>query len=813
MRLESVKMRGWIPFPDEIGIDFATLGAARVIAIVGPNGAGKSTFVNLAIPGAMFYELPDRDGSKLGNLKDFATDRAAYVEARLVNGKAYTIRHTVDAVSGGGSCSVQDADGKPLLDKGGIKEFKAWAAKHLEPPSVVYASTFAAQRAGGFLAATEGDRKAILLRVLGVERYERLAKTASTRAGAARAEIVTADARLADERGRSGDPAELEQQHAAALDEVKAADLRVALARADLAEAQEGARAREAGQKRKAELEQAIAAARTKVADLGQRVGNNRAVLADAEQIRDAVAQLEPSAAAIADADAAAHVAQDALRAPREEAAAARAAADAAQAEARGARTQVERARERIGAAEEVERAAAALPELRIAAEDAGAAEADERGAIEELRGQRLAGADDRIGLLRGGLVEIAGLLADAPPTAERAAEIANRTLAIDEDAKDLADELPGQLKAAEAALAAASARLAAAQRAIAHAERLAARAGEIATAKADLDEALKLESAALARMRLHAATLERANERITAGTAESAGLEATWAGLVAAHSELKQLAAKAAPLASAEGRLAELEPQLATARAELGQHEQALAQLPPWPNPQVGLVEAAVERAEQQARELAKLPALLEAQIEAARVGSAALAEIEREKARLEAELADWNRLAADLGRDGLQAAEIDAAGPELTELVNDLLRECHGARWSVRIDTQRAKADGALTEDCAVTVRDSETGREAEARKFSGGQCVILGEAVSLALSMLACRLSGAERPTLVRDESGAALDPENARAYVSMLRRAAKIVGADRVLMITHSMEAAAMCDATIEIRDGKLAVTAA
>ncbi len=177
------------------------------------------------------------------------------------------------------------------------------------------------------------------------------------------------------------------------------------------------------------------------------------------------------------------------------------------------------------------------------------------------------------------------------------------------------------------------------------------------------------------------------------------------------------------------------------------------------------------------------------------------------------ESDLADWTRLAQDLGKDGLQAMEIDASLPELNALANNLLHTCHGSQFTVELRTDRLTADGKRTvEDLQMRVLDTKTGREADADKHSGGECVIAGESVSLALTVLSCRRSGVERPTLVRDESGAALDTQNARAYVAMLRMAAKMIGADKVLMVTHSPEIQEMCDVRLLIADGKVAVAA-
>jgi exonuclease SbcC len=270
----------------------------------------------------------------------------------------------------------------------------------------------------------------------------------------------------------------------------------------------------------------------------------------------------------------------------------------------------------------------------------------------------------------------------------------------------------------------------------------------------------------------------------------------------------LAPLVAKAGPLAGAEGRLAELVPQLDDARRVVAKGENELERLPALPDVQVAVdvssARRAVTDAERIAREAASALAVAEQRLEAATAGAERLVGLERDRDAAGAELADWTRLALDLGRDGLQAAEIDAAGPELTELVNDLLHTCHGPRFTVRVETQRASADGKrVLEGCDVVVLDTVGGREAQGETFSGGERVIIGEALSLALSMLACRRAGLEGVTLVRDESGAALDPENARTYVAMLRRAAELVRADKVLFVSHSPEVVEMADSRIEV----------
>ena len=57
-------------------------------------------------------------------------------------------------------------------------------------------------------------------------------------------------------------------------------------------------------------------------------------------------------------------------------------------------------------------------------------------------------------------------------------------------------------------------------------------------------------------------------------------------------------------------------------------------------------------------------------------------------------------------------------------------------------------------------------------------------------------------------MRDESGAALDPENGRAYIAMLRRAAQQIGADKVLYVSHTPELQELADSKIHVSENGL-----
>lgn len=808
MRLESFRVKGFGPFRSEFAVDLSALGEARLVAIVGPNGAGKSTALELALPGALYRSTPTR-----GALRDLATERAAFLESRVVNGQAWTIRHTCDVVSGKGESVVLDADGTPVLESSKVKEFDQWAARHLPSPEVLFSTVFAPQGASGFLGMKPGERKAVLLRVLGVERLEAMAERARERAREQRQALTVLEARIADERQRGGDVAELERELAAYREDAANRDAELERVRQELKDAQgQAEQARAAGEAYRAHLDNVarldreLDAAKAALEDLEQRVANNRAVLADADKIRAAVAERDRLTGDLAQAEREELEVRSALRRlddaieghdrTRREAHAAHLAAE----------DRAKRARARLGEREAIERAGAELEKLQADAEHADGEVKAREAELDELRGKRVAGAEERIEALRGGLQQIARLGGSEP--LQRAVEVAGRALDLDHAQALLATQLPADIADVTKGLHAAQDRAAVARRKLSDAEATAARAADLEAAQAEAD-------AAATEAREHSARYEQARadgtQAAESRAEQSRELSRASNRVTDLRNELgkvEPLARKAEPLARAEARLAELEPQMQAAREKRSSLALELSNLPtlapPAPAPDLSAVEGGVRIAENISRLAHGAVAKAEQRLADARAATERTAELEAGRVAIETELADWNRLAEDFGRDGLQALEIDCAGPELSALCNDLLHTAFGPRWTVTIETQRLSADGKRQlEGCEVRVLDTVGGREAEASTFSGGERVILGEAVSLALSMLACRRAGVEGPTLVRDESGAALDPANARAYVAMLRRAADIVGARHVLFVSHSPEVQELADARIEV----------
>lgn len=826
LQLREAEYHNIGPFRD-FKVDLSKFDDALLIAICGENGVGKTFFLETAFGGAMYRSMPTQ-----GTLVKRAVGKDSWFKSTLVNGKTWTFRHVLDGVTGKSEALVLDEQGKPVLSDSKVRSFDAWVAKHCPSPEVIFASLFAAQASGGFLMAKPGERKAILLRVLGIERLELLAARAREHVRDARAALDTLLARIEDEKKRLGvdQPAvelwnKMHPEQPVGGPSLLAAMLREARAESAATEqvlfearsALENVRAEavlheqrvweaEAIRSRRTELQGRVAKHRADVTDTEERIANNQKILVDAEKIRTAETQLTEFRSEAAKLETSAKAHEEArLVAVRERDGHERARI-AAEGRAEAARARQERAEKRLADREKIEEAARFLPARRADLAAAKAAHDAAAAALEALRGERLSGAAERIAHLRKGH-EVIEQNATAG-TAGYLQGLARATLRGDDTVVEASKAFPSRVRDAELAVVEARDLLSHEETAVQRFEALAARVGELAAAEQEAKDAgaaglVAVEEADASRVARDVAH-ETAGERETRRAAARARMLAVEKEIAV----LVPLAARATNLAEAKARIATHTQRLESLRSELAQIETDMAGTPePPPSPPAPDVAGHLSRAEAaetEARRSAAAIGPIEQRVADARASEERLAALTSERAALEADLSEWTRLSNDLGRDGIQALEVDAAGPELTEMVNDLLHSCFGTRWTISIETTRLSADGKRQlEGCEVMVLDTLTGRTAEASDFSGGEKAILETATSLGLMMLACKRTGAKDCTLVRDESGAAVSKGNVRAYVAMLRRAAKQVGAKHVLIVSHVPEVIELCDARLPI----------
>jgi exonuclease SbcC len=774
MRLRSLSLRGLTRFQDRVDLDLDAAGPG-LVAIVGSNGEGKSTLMEAA-PAALWKTLPTRPGS----LYDHAHGRDAFVEATFACDDGDLVaRLSVDA-DARKTEGYLFLSGAPLAGPN-AEAYAAEVERRAGSLGLFLAGPFACQsKRGSFLDATRGERKALFAELLGLGRLEDLAQEARARGAAAERDLDVARAlqgamhrELAPLPSLVEEMAGAEQAEATAALVVEAARERHAAAAAALE------RARGAGE-RIAALQQAELAARHALqqserrhAEVADRPRKAQARAAERTRAVDArkLEEMQPAArrrhagavdgierrrgaleAQIAEAPELERVAAD-LQAARESMTAA---------VERNRQVELARALERD--AQALDRQAARLGEVPCTAAPAWS-EAIAMDAIAE-------GAPHR---------DLAGtcpLLADARAARDRAAEIRGAIGTVD----DPADVAP--LQQAVDMLVAAMARADAAAGAR---QQLAALGAERAAADeqlaAEVAQATQAAAAAAGERRTIAEDLEAEILDADAAIREASGeIEAARARYRAAEADLRAAQAEADP-----GGIA----------AATGAESQAAA---------------AWRLATEAARVAGDRRAALAARVDALRAREADLEAATARIAAAEADLGDWRLLDVALGKNGVQALEVDAAAPEIAGLVNELLASCYGPRFSLRLETLREKksSPGDYSEVFDVTVYDGGTPRLVEA--LSGGERVIVGEAVGLALAIHHARRNAVKWATLWRDETAGALDPANAGAYVRMLRRAREMGGFHQVLFVAHQPEVWEAADARIVVAGGRATVEA-
>lgn len=767
MRLTRLQLRGINTFnrQEPIDVNFDALGPG-LIAITGENGEGKTTFTE-AIAAALYKAFPSRPV-----WYEFFRGRDAFSEPTFADGDhRIQVRLQVDAEARKTERYVF-VDGKSLTT-GKRNEADAEILRRFGSYELYLASIHGAQsRAGNLLDAAKGERKARFAELLGLARLEALAASAHDRRG--RAE-------LALERARE-DLADLDHQLEGKADDEAALDAALA------------------GQEKAAG---ALETARQE----------ETAATATLERARTAAERLASLRSAANSADQAAGEATRAVN-------------DAEQSATRAHRTAEQRRedlRVTVARRPRLEALVAELPDL-LAARDQlpalvteqealeeaerklAAAQGDEQraaGALEAAEFRRTAAKDNLARELEQ-LQHTAGLLEQVPCTAMRSWPLAGRkTVDLAGTCQLLADARGASQRASTLTLEPAV------EKAVADAQArhdAAASAVEDATVAADPLRLAEVK-AALVQLRDKAARAqagERAQEDLDALAADeqrtSAAIEADLAeALKAAETRLKDAQARKAAACKRADEAKQALEAAATDTVTVPQADAALS----------AARQARID-AERTLREADKAHATAAAAIEALQTLEAARPAKQEAVQAAEEDLGDWTLLEKALGRDGIQALEIDAAGPEVARIVNELLAACYGTRWTLAFETLREKksAPGEYTE--AFDIRAFDHGEPRDVSWISGGERVIVGEALALALAIYNHMKSGLRWETLIRDEPSSALSPANAAAYADMMRRALTIGGFHQLLFVSHQREVIERADVRLVVAGGRVAV---
>jgi exonuclease SbcC len=755
MRIETLALKGILAFRDTLRLDLRGLPPG-LVAIVGGNGEGKTTILETAMA-ATARVFPSRRGKELAG---FATERDSFVETQFaLDGRGvFRARVNLDGVKGGADAVLVQVDGGHVLNDGRVTTFDAAVRQLLPPIELLLASAFSAQnRAGNFIAMKPAARKDLFSALLGNERYEAMAMTAKSAAGfveQARGRLLAVRDRLArdtsaDVLAAIDDAAHrLQKDGGAAELFVVDLDQQIAVLDARLAMVADTVAAYQAATLRAQTLRTECAARAGEVT----RIDQQRAALDLAFDTEDKTIRAE-FASLRADL-------QERIGNNQRELAA-------------GEDIRAAVARERVLAIDLANRRS--VMERLLDDERALAAEIARVTTLraEMTRAQRDASVAETVPCRAEGdcascqfLTSATAAKAKVPhlwpevevlPTLEQRRDVLARNILEGRSAiKAVADEHATVAKTA------------------ARRERLSAAQGRI-------DElARQLDAIGPAEATRHTETMaryaQRSHDLTTQLTTATQARDRLAADLQAAESDL-------AATADDNAQAQVIQTDLAVARRR---RDDAIATIA-----RVRAEDAALQRHRtdiaQKRAELAEL---------AARI------------ATLDTELLDWQVLTKAFSRDGLPVLEIDAAGPTVSAYTNDLLAACFGPRFTVELVTQVAKADGKGTrEDFTVRVYDNQRGGDRDIAFLSGGEQVVVSEALMNAISIYVNTRSPQPVRTCWRDETTGALDPENATRYLAMLRKVQELGGFHHVFFITHNPDAAALADAQIRVRDGR------
>jgi len=176
-----------------------------------------------------------------------------------------------------------------------------------------------------------------------------------------------------------------------------------------------------------------------------------------------------------------------------------------------------------------------------------------------------------------------------------------------------------------------------------------------------------------------------------------------------------------------------------------------------------------------------------------------------------ISSDISDWSLLERAFSNDGIIALEIDDAGPTISAIANDLLQSCFGPRFSVRIDTQVARANGkGLKETFDIIIFDSERNESKSLRSMSGGEKLWIEESITRAISLYNAQKSGRKYHALFTDEKDGALDFQKKKEFIAMKKKVLEIGGYDTEFFISQSPEVQETADFTISVNASGVAI---
>lgn len=758
MKIERMRLRGWIGLKKGMDIEDLTLDLSRLsglVALSGKNGAGKSSCLELMSP---YRTLASRKGALKKHV--FLRDSLRELSFRW-NGDLYETLVKIDAQSDRGEAFIYK-NGVPEI-KGKSSEYDRYMVDLLGSPELFFASVFCAQNSEKLSDMRPGELKGLFSEFLRLHLYEQYEEDAKARRNTltTQADALENERKyLEEEAGKKADlQTSLDLKHLDLLDRIGKFE------------------------KTKSHIQECEAGLKA----LRKRVEDNR--LHEA-LLKDLQATGRKLAEDWAKEKAAGEKGINDLRAKLKE--------------AEGGITANNYILEKRGEIEKAStRESEINQELQKSNEALAACSAQIRNVMDRLaafqkqktdiqRDLQALKTDDQAAKLRN---TVASLKEKKTLLDKKDPACTSRTCAFIVSALK-AEELP----VIEKALADREAYLF---------DKQLSRTGEITTLDGQIKEALQKKAGrerylstiteTIARLKAElksVSALSAMKSQLDTATAKLEGLNTRQADLfteieTAQRDFVVRKSTTEISIAENAAAIQEAQQQIdIMAATDLEQEEQSLK----------GLI-AAKESTEKEIASLRADLSALEAQIRDLEGKERRLVEIQEKRAVIIREAGQWEYLKDACSAKGLRALEIDSVAPTISAYANDLLSRTFGPLFQVRFRTQNDEGKEVLD---ILTIR--EDGTETLIENLSGGERVWNLKALRLAMTLVSKEKSGRAFGTCFADEEDGALDVENGQNFIQLYRSFLAAGGFDSMYFISHKPESIGMADHVIHFNHG-------
>lgn len=192
---------------------------------------------------------------------------------------------------------------------------------------------------------------------------------------------------------------------------------------------------------------------------------------------------------------------------------------------------------------------------------------------------------------------------------------------------------------------------------------------------------------------------------------------------------------------------------------------------------------------------------AAMEGQIAEAERHKAQLAILEEQRQQISQDIGEWQYLQTACGANGLRALEIDSVAPGISAYSNALLSQAFGPLFTVRFRTQDEETGKEVLEIPVMR----EDGSEPLLENLSGGEKIWILKALRLAMTLISKEKSARNFLTAFADEEDGALDVDNALNFVRLYRAFMQAGGFQDLFFISHKPDVVAMADHVIQFEE--------